>query len=232
MEFKPGIYKVVGYMNDNTDIPYSKRTRYELPSDKYYMIFYKQCSDYIIKQYIKPYNDEYLYRCIEYDSGGQSKIIVFVLRYYSLIDEVLNFKDGLYLLCNTCTFSDYITWFNSPPTNYITNYLTSKWFRYDYPYLYDNEYKYFITQQQNGLCFNLGSTNCGSPRCIKFIDPLQQKIIDKLIDKETVDVNKELLHSKLLEVSEILKTEINSDTDLKPRLETLLDMCLDMVNYV
>ena len=125
MEFKPGIYKVVGYMNGTTNISYPQGTRYELPSDKYYMIFYKQCcSDYIIKQCIKPYNDEYLYRCSE-SSGSETKIIVLVLRYYSLIDEILNFKDGFYLLCDTHTICEYIIHFNSPPTNYITNYLQS-----------------------------------------------------------------------------------------------------------
>lgn len=259
MEFKPGLYKLEGLtVNHNIFCPrqctVEKDKIFPTEINRYYLYINEQCIQnlkLINYQFLKLVGNKYIF-CLDRHqiTPVVDKILLessynFEAHYsYNLILEFLSpieiefFKEGLYLTGDKLYITGYTTtykkYYKHKKFNYNVSYLTKNYLNDILGYIYDSYFKQFLN-----LTFSCGSGsndvesyNGPDIGIIKFINPLQQKIMDKLINKETGDVNKELLHSKLLEVSEVLKTEINSDTDLKPRLETLLDMCLDMVNYV
>lgn len=193
---------------------------------------------YYLSEYKNKNDEDNRTKCLWFSKTEQHYFKHYMLKFHSSIqNEILKFKKGLYLTDGGI----YNLVFKLPlyskcnTFNYNTSYLTENYLNTINSYIYDSQYKHFLPIVQHRDDFFVKDIEYLGPNpcIIKFLNPLQQKIMDKLINKEPIDdINKELLHSKLLEVSEVLKTEINSDTDLKPRLETLLDMCLDMINYV
>lgn len=255
MEFKPGIYKLEGFSyNHNFACPWQctaeKDKIFPTEINRYYLYINEQCIPnlkklnyqipklvgnkyifYLVRNQIIPAVDEILLKSC-YNSKTHYGYNL-ILEFLSPI-EIDVLKEGLYLTIDKffrhVGYQTTYTYYGDyRKFNYNVSYLTKSYLNDTIAYIYDSQFKHFLV-----LIYQSDSNNYKGPDIgiIKFINPLQQKIMDKLINKETGDVNKELLHSKLLEVSEVLKTEINSDTDLKPRLETLLDMCLDMINYL
>lgn len=212
IELKPGFYKHKQIRNPYSNVDIIK-----------YVVLTEQSINNLMNCKYKLIKRKH--RCeyeLTYQSDNEITSTISLLNIEpEFIAEIPNFKGGFYLNCNVCTNNSMnFTRYKYKGINNINLlYLPQSCFDDRCYYVYDYTNDYFIIE-----------TTPGNRYYIKPLDSKLQIQLNNKIDNQNIIGNNFL--QELLKFIGSIKTEINKNEILKPRLETLLDMCLSVISEI